>query len=115
MEQIGTTGGTSLAQLDQRFAPLQTLTVRQKKKWTEILWSLKGNWRNKDVTLPVTDAGIYLVEVEHDDITFSVTVLVNRYGLVTKQAAGELIVFAQDRVTGEPAAGMRVRQGREDV
>ncbi|MHC4164400.1 MAG: MG2 domain-containing protein, partial [Planctomycetota bacterium] len=79
------------------------------KKWSEILWTLRGNWRNKNVTLPVTEAGIYLVEVEHDGITFSLTVLVNRYGLVTKQAAGEMIVFAQDRVTGAPAPGMRVR------
>jgi len=79
------------------------------RKWSELLWSPKGNWRTKKITLPVQESGVYLVEIEHDGITFSLTVLVNRYGLVTKQAAGEMIVFAQDRVTGAPAAGMRVR------
>jgi len=79
------------------------------RKWNEFLWSPKGNWRTKNITLPVDESGVYLVEIEHDEITFSLTVLVNRYGLVTKQAAGEMLVFAQDRVTGAPVADMRVR------
>ncbi|MHC4548526.1 MAG: alpha-2-macroglobulin family protein [Planctomycetota bacterium] len=79
------------------------------KEWQEFLWQPKRNYRTKNVALPTTDAGIYLVEVEHEGITFTVTVLVNRYGLVTKHAAGELLVFAQDPLSGAPVEGLRLR------
>ena len=70
-----------------------------------------AKWFNGKVHLDVTDAGVYSVEVEHVEEKYSVavTVLVSRYGLITKTDGEKLLVYAQDRRDGAPVANMTIR------
>ncbi|MHC4607233.1 MAG: MG2 domain-containing protein, partial [Planctomycetota bacterium] len=80
------------------------------KEWTETFEKQPRRWFNKIFHLEkAKESGIYVLEAEHERITMSVTVFVNRYGIITKSYAGKLLVFAQDRVSGKPLADMKVR------
>ncbi len=70
-----------------------------------------AKWFNGKIHLNVTDAGVYGVEVEHveEEFTVSVTVVINRIGLITKSDSNRLLVYAQDRRTGAPVPGVKVR------
>lgn len=78
------------------------------RKWTDDYKS-KKDWEQKAIEIPAAESGVYIVEGTHDRITMSVTVFVTRYGIITKAAAGKLLVFAQDRASSKPVAGMQIR------
>jgi len=79
------------------------------KQWDAHFSQRKGNWAQHRVELPTVESGIYLVEATVEGLTFRVTVLVNKYGLIAKSAADRLIVFAQNRRDGAPVSGMELR------
>ncbi|HYE85916.1 MAG TPA: MG2 domain-containing protein [Vicinamibacterales bacterium] len=91
--------------------------------WREVL----PNRRDAEVRrIPVDlrQPGIYLVEAVNDLLRAYTIVMVSDVGLVTKTSPGQLLVFAADRFTGEPAANCDVRvivakktiaQGRTNV
>ena len=79
------------------------------KEWDAHFSQRKDNWAQHRVVLPAVESGIYLVEAVVEQISFRVTVLVNRYGLIVKSAADSAIVFAQGRTDGKPVEGMDVR------
>ena len=93
----------------QAIAKVPDRARRLVKKWTEKFPATKNRWHSSNMEIPVTESGVYLLEADHDRLTMRLHVLINRYGLITKAAAGDLLLFAQDRKTGEPIQGMRIR------
>ncbi len=80
------------------------------REWTaEYSYPADRGWRQEAVKVPSTEAGVYIVEGEHEGVTMTVTILVSRYGLITKSAAGKLVCFAQDRATSRPVEGLAIR------
>jgi hypothetical protein len=80
------------------------------KEWTaDYSYDRQNRWKNEQVKVPSTESGVYILEGEHEGVTMSVTLIVTRYGLVTKAAAGRLLCFAQDRATSKPVEGLQVR------
>ncbi len=80
------------------------------KEWkAEYAYDKQNNWKNEQVKVPSNEAGVYIVEAEHETVTMTVTLFVTRFGIVTKSAAGKLIVFAQDRATSKPVEGMEIK------
>ena len=80
------------------------------KEWeATYTYPKKNRWRQEQVKVPSTESGVYIVEGEHEGVTMTVTLLVSKYGLVTKSAAGTLLCFAQDRATSQPVEGMRIK------
>ncbi|MEM8885984.1 MAG: tetratricopeptide repeat protein [Planctomycetota bacterium] len=79
------------------------------KEWNIAFPWMKGRWRNQKAALPALDAGVYLVTARTEGLSFHVVVLVNSFGIVTKAAPDELLVFAQSRRDGTPLAGTDVR------
>ncbi|MGH9385452.1 MAG: MG2 domain-containing protein, partial [Vicinamibacterales bacterium] len=77
--------------------------------WRELL----PNHRDPEVRrvpLDVKNApGIYVVEAVHELLRAYTVVIVSDVGLVTKTSPGQLVMFAANRFTGEPAAGCGVR------
>jgi len=84
------------------------------KEWTEDFKDA-GNWGQHAIKFGATEPGVYVLEGEHDEITLAVTMFVAKNGIVTKAAAGKLLVFAQDRATGKPVAGMKIRVLNKDA
>ncbi|MGH7162307.1 MAG: MG2 domain-containing protein, partial [Planctomycetota bacterium] len=79
------------------------------KEWSETLRGPAGEYHGARIPLPEVGSGFYVVEADVEGFTISARVFVNRYALVAKAAAGNLVVFAQERATGAPAPGVRVR------
>ena len=76
--------------------------------WRELL----PNHRDPEVRrvpLDVKTPGIFVVEAVHDLIRAYTVVIVSDVGLVTKTSPGQLVMFAANRFTGEPAAACGVR------
>jgi alpha-2-macroglobulin len=76
--------------------------------WRELL----PNRRDPEVRrVPVDlkEPGIYVVEAVNDLLRAYTLVMVSDVGLVTKTSPGQMLVFAADRFTGEPAADCEVR------
>jgi len=68
----------------------------------------KHGWQYDQLTLPVTDAGVYLVEVHAGSDVGHTVVVVSDVALVTKQSADELLVWAVHPLTGRPVANTKV-------
>ena len=54
--------------------------------------------------------GVYVVEAVSAPLKAYTIVIVSDLGLVTKTAPGQMVMFAANRFTGEPAPGLRRRQ-----
>jgi hypothetical protein len=80
------------------------------KEWTATYTYAKNNdWKQEQVRVPSTESGVYILEAVHEEVAFSVTLFVTRYGLIAKAAAGKLVCFAQDRATSKPVEGMTIK------
>ncbi|MCZ6787249.1 MAG: tetratricopeptide repeat protein [Planctomycetota bacterium] len=101
--------GPEAPSLGQAIAKVPDKARKLVKKWTEKFPATKKRWHNSQLEIPVSESGVYLLEADHDRLTMRLHVLINRYGLITKAAAGDLLLFAQNRKTGEPVKGMRIR------
>ncbi|MFM8532265.1 MAG: alpha-2-macroglobulin family protein, partial [Acidimicrobiia bacterium] len=76
--------------------------------WRELL----PNRRDAEVRrIPVElrQPGIYVVEAVNDLLRAYTIVIVSDIGLVTKTSPGQMLFFAADRFTGEPAADCSIR------
>lgn len=76
--------------------------------WRELL----PNRRDAEVRrIPVElkQPGIYVVEAVNDLLRAYTIVIVSDIGIVTKTSPGQMLFFAADRFTGEPAADCNVR------
>ena len=76
--------------------------------WRELL----PNHRDPEVRrvpLDVKSPGVFVVEAVHDLLRAYTVVIVSDVGLVTKTSPGQLVMFAANRFTGEPAAACGVR------
>jgi len=94
--------------LQEALAKVQRGARRLVKEWTEEFKDIQ-NWQSPQVKFGATEPGVYVLEGEHDEVTLAVTMFVAQNGLVTKAAPGKLVVFAQDRASGKPVQGMKVR------
>ncbi|MGE0863775.1 MAG: alpha-2-macroglobulin [Vicinamibacterales bacterium] len=76
--------------------------------WRELLPNHRdAEVRRVPVDLP--QPGIYVVEAVNDLLRAYTIVIVSDVGLVTKTSPGQMLFFAADRFTGEPAADCAVR------
>ncbi len=61
------------------------------------------------VPVDLKQPGVYVVEAVNDLLRAYTIVMVSDVGLVTKTSPGQMVVFAANRFTGEPAADCNVR------
>jgi uncharacterized protein YfaS (alpha-2-macroglobulin family) len=76
--------------------------------WRELL----PNNRDAEVRRVPVDLkqpGVYVVEAVNELLRAYTVVIVSDVGLVTKTSPGQMLFFAADRFTGEPAADCRIR------
>ncbi len=78
------------------------------KEWGETPNVKKTEWKTIEFKPDIKDAGLYLFEATHDEISMHVSIVVARYGLVTKAGGNKTIAFAVDRRSGKPIAGMAI-------
>ncbi len=76
--------------------------------WRELLPQLRDSEMRR-VPLDVRESGIYVVEAVAATLRAYTVVVVSDIGLVTKVAPGQMLVFAADRLTGEPRVGCDVQ------
>ncbi|MEO8678596.1 MAG: MG2 domain-containing protein [Vicinamibacterales bacterium] len=76
--------------------------------WREILPDHRDP-EVRRVPVDVKAPGIYVVEAVNDLLRAYTVVIVSDIGLVTKTAPGQVVFFAANRFSGEPAAGCDVR------
>ena len=77
--------------------------------WREPLATLENEYDRRMVPLGKREPGVYLVEAVNDNLRAYTVVVVTNLALVEKSSPnGELLVYAVNRVTGEPQANTRV-------
>lgn len=76
--------------------------------WREILPDHRDP-EVRRVPVDVKAPGIYVVEAVNDLLRAYTVVIVSDTGLVTKAAPGQVLFFAANRFSGEPAAGCDIR------
>ncbi len=109
-------GGADGLNLQQAVARAGKDARKLLKEWTvEYPQNDKQNrWRNEQVKVPAAGSGVYILEGEHEGVVMTVTLIVTKYGLVTKAAAGKLVCFAQERASSKPVEGLQVRVLHKD-
>ena len=95
---------------DRDFAAMAEQIGRAERKLVKE-WKVSYPVSNGDEVVPIPSAagGVYVLEAEHDGFTMEAVAVVGRYGLITKSAAGKLLVFVQERATSRPVAGAEIR------
>ena len=76
--------------------------------WRELLPNLRDPEMRR-IPLEVKEQGLYLVEAVSGVLRAYTIVVISDLGLVTKVAPGQMVVFAANRLTGEPAPSCDVR------
>ncbi len=77
--------------------------------WREPLTRLENEYDRRMVPLGKREPGVYLVEAVNDNLRAYTVVVVTNLALVEKSSPnGELLVYAVNRVTGEPQADTKV-------
>jgi uncharacterized protein YfaS (alpha-2-macroglobulin family) len=66
-------------------------------------------WQSQNVTVPVNEKGVYLVEATEGTLRAYTIVVVTEMAVITKAAPGRLLSFVVDRRTGNPIAGAMTR------
>ncbi|HEX7486222.1 MAG TPA: MG2 domain-containing protein [Vicinamibacterales bacterium] len=100
-------GQISLRQpLDYRqFAQVPLLNRAQLvTSWRETLPPVREA-EARQIPLDLPGEGVYVVEAVSAPLKAYTVVIVSNLGLVTKASPGQLVMFAADRFTGEPASG----------
>ena len=75
--------------------------------WRELLPN-HSDAEVRRVPVDLKQPGIYVVEAVHDLLRAYTIVIVSNVGLVTKTSPGQMVFFAADRFTGEPAADCNI-------
>jgi hypothetical protein len=68
----------------------------------------KQRWESDSITIPVQDAGVYLVEATDGELRAYTIVMVSEIALITKSSPGQLVNFVVDRKSGVPVANATV-------
>jgi len=77
--------------------------------WREPLPSLEHTYDRRMIPLGKQEPGVYLVEAVHTDLRAYTVVVVTDLAMVEKSSAnGELLVYAVNRVTGEPQSNTQI-------
>ncbi|HEU4711177.1 MAG TPA: MG2 domain-containing protein [Pyrinomonadaceae bacterium] len=77
--------------------------------WREPLTALEHEYDRRMIPLGKREPGVYLVEAVAQDLRAYTVVVVTDLAMVEKSSPnGELVVFAVNRITGEPQADTRV-------
>ena len=76
--------------------------------WRELLPNNRDT-EVRRVPVDLKQPGIYVVEAVNDLLRAYTIVIVSDVGLVTKTSPGQMLFFAADRFTGEPAADCSIR------
>ena len=89
----------------------QVPVLNQQQLVSEWKWSVpKGErWQSQQVTIPVRDKGVYLVEATNGTLRAYTIVVVTDIAIITKAAPGRLLYYVVDRTTGNPIAGAATR------
>ena len=66
-------------------------------------------WQSQNVTVPVSEKGVYLVEATEGTLRAYTIVVVTEIAVITKAAPGRLLSYVVDRHTGDPIAGAMTR------
>jgi uncharacterized protein YfaS (alpha-2-macroglobulin family) len=93
----------------QTFAQVPLLNADQVvTTWRELLPN-RRDAEVRRVPVDLKQPGIYVVEAVNDLLRAYTIVIVSDVGLVTKTSPGQMLFFAADRFTGEPAPGCDIR------
>lgn len=77
--------------------------------WREPLTSLEHEYDRRMIPLGKREPGVYLVEAVENDLRAYTVVVVTDLAMVEKSSPnGELLVYAVNRITGEPQANARI-------
>ncbi len=74
-------------------------------------WTVPSHerWESQNITIPVSDKGVYLVEATNGTLRAYTIIVVTEIAVITKGAPGRLMSFVVDRRSGDPIAGIMVR------
>jgi uncharacterized protein YfaS (alpha-2-macroglobulin family) len=75
--------------------------------WRELLPDNRDT-EVRRVPVELTQPGVYVVEAVNDLLRAYTIVIVSDIGIVTKTSPGQMLFFAADRFSGEPAADCRI-------
>lgn len=75
--------------------------------WRELLPN-NADTEVRRVPVELKEPGVYVVEAVHDLLRAYTIVMVSDVGIVTKTSPGQMLFFAANRFTGEPAADCNV-------
>jgi uncharacterized protein YfaS (alpha-2-macroglobulin family) len=75
--------------------------------WTETIED-RGYWSYETLKLPLKEEGAYLVRASAGKKAATTLVVINRIALVVKTDNDSLVVYAAERMTGEPVGGVEV-------
>ena len=73
-----------------------------------------SRWETHNVTIPVKDRGVYLVEAVNKDLRAYTILMVSDIALMTKVGKGRIVAMAVDRKSGEPLPGVDVHMFTKD-
>jgi alpha-2-macroglobulin len=76
--------------------------------WRELLPN-NADAEVRRVPVDLTEPGVYVVEAVHELLRAYTIVMVSDVGIVTKTSPGQMLFFAANRFTGEPAADCKVQ------
>jgi uncharacterized protein YfaS (alpha-2-macroglobulin family) len=74
-------------------------------------WTVPAHerWESQNVTIPVSDKGMYLVEATNGSLRAYTVIVVTEIAVITKAAPGRLMSFVVNRRSGDPIPGIMVR------
>ncbi len=74
-------------------------------------WTVPAHeqWESLNITVPVSDKGVYLVEATDGRLRAYTIVVITDVAIITKAGQGRLISFVVNRRSGDPVAGMLVQ------
>jgi len=74
----------------------------------------QSRWERQNVSVPVKERGVYLVEAVSKDLRAYTILMVSDLALITKTSNGRSVNFLVDRATGQPVAGATVTAVAKD-
>ena len=107
----------------QMFAQIPVLNSQQLiATWRQNVTSRRERWETENVSIPVKERGVYLIEATDGKLRAYTIVVVSQMALITKTAPGTILTFASDRQTSQPVSDAqtyffvnREQIGKEDT
>ncbi|MGA3209704.1 MAG: MG2 domain-containing protein [Terriglobales bacterium] len=97
------------AQNVQTFAQVPLLNSQQLvARWNQAISRPENRWESENVSVPVRDKGLYLVEAVHEELRAYTIVLITDIAVITKTSPDKVLNFVADRQSGAPVPGATV-------